>query len=88
MKLFASWDGSDPECYEGDRLYECFAEMLRCTDVDDELVQYVFEDMHTFATEEADDQGRIKKKFLTACMSCTAEWCYGYDSFEEAFEND
>ncbi len=87
-KLFVSWDGSDPDCYEDFDLCLCLGQMLGCMHIGDELVQYVLEDMHTFATEEADEEGRIKKKFLSACMSCSAEWCYGYNSFWEAFNDD
>ncbi len=85
MKLFVSWDGSDPEYYEGSSLCECLGDMLSCRDLDDDNVQYVLEDMQHFAERPADEEGRIKLRFITS-VECTAEWCYGYDSFWDAFE--
>jgi hypothetical protein len=84
-KLFIVFDGSHPDEYEGGNLCECIGNMLQALDVDDENLPFVIEDIQTFLSEELDEDGRLKRRFSTG-MFCTAEWCYGYDSWEEAFE--
>lgn len=86
-KLFVSWDGSDPECYQGKSLAECLAKFLGCCGVDDDNVQFVIEDIDSFVTSAFDHDGRLRAKFTTT-MGCSAEWCYGYSSFDEAFNDD
>ena len=87
QKLFVSWDGSDPDCYKGPGLCECIGAMLSCLGVADDNMEFVLSDLDRFISSGFDHDGRLRAKFSTS-MGCSAEWCYGYDSFEEAFNDD
>ena len=86
-KLFIVIDGSHPECYEGENLLSCIASMLSCMEVDDDYASMVIEDLHEFVQADPDEHGRIKQRFSTMMLN-SAEWCYGYETWEEAFETE